>query len=235
MFLLQSLPHCRPADYERWLRELRARAVRRAGPDRPRRQPAELPPHARRTASYRRAGHASSADEWAEFIQRVYRLDTGPWLQRLIGRPGWHQYVAREDGEIVAARGMHIGPTASPGSGWTARCRASRPTTTSPTRRSAHSSSPTASPGARGFIADIEASAELAVDEEAVLALGRDRHGLDDSGAAPSFRTVARKDGAPRRNVSPPWGATGASAPERTLARNSRRVHDVSVKEEAQR
>jgi hypothetical protein len=40
----------------------------------------------------------------------VYRLDTGPWLQRLIGRPGWHEYVAREGGEIVAARGMFIGP-----------------------------------------------------------------------------------------------------------------------------
>ena len=49
-------------------------------------------------------------DEWADFLQRVYRLDTGPWLQELIGRAGWHQYVAREDGEIVGARGMHIGP-----------------------------------------------------------------------------------------------------------------------------
>src|SRR2546423_11772154 len=47
-------------------------------------------------------------DEWAEFLQRVYRLDTGDWLQALIGRPGWHQYVAREDGEILAARAMHV-------------------------------------------------------------------------------------------------------------------------------
>jgi hypothetical protein len=39
----------------------------------------------------------------------VYRLDAGPWLPALIGRPGWHQYVAREDGEIAAARGMYIG------------------------------------------------------------------------------------------------------------------------------
>jgi hypothetical protein len=51
-----------------------------------------------------------SEDEWAEFLQRVYRLETGGWLQELIGRPGWFQYVARADGEIVAARGMHIGP-----------------------------------------------------------------------------------------------------------------------------
>ncbi len=51
-----------------------------------------------------------TADEWAGFLQRVYRLDTGPWLQLLIGRAGWHEYVAREAGEIVAARGMFIGP-----------------------------------------------------------------------------------------------------------------------------
>ena len=50
-----------------------------------------------------------SADEWSEFLQRIYRLDTGPWLPELIERPGWHQYVAREDGRIVAARGMYIG------------------------------------------------------------------------------------------------------------------------------
>ena len=51
----------------------------------------------------------ASAAEWVEFMERVYSLDTGPWLPRLIGRPGWHQYVVREAGEIVAARGMHIG------------------------------------------------------------------------------------------------------------------------------
>jgi hypothetical protein len=52
---------------------------------------------------------AGTADEWAEFLQRVYRLDTGEWLQRLVGRRGWHPYLAREDGEIVAARTMYIG------------------------------------------------------------------------------------------------------------------------------
>src|SRR5213080_2814004 len=43
-------------------------------------------------------------------MQRTYQLDTGTWLQRLIGRPGWHQYAYRDAGEIVAARGMFIGP-----------------------------------------------------------------------------------------------------------------------------
>jgi hypothetical protein len=41
-------------------------------------------------------------------MQRVYRLDTSDWLQGLIGRPGWHPYIAREDGELVAARTMYI-------------------------------------------------------------------------------------------------------------------------------
>jgi hypothetical protein len=111
MFLLQSLPHCRPADYESWLRELglepydtQDRVVRGAGPL------ALAPLLARdRELNVERVTHAS-VSEWVEFIERVYRLETGPWLSRLIGRPGWHQYVAREDGEIVAARGMHIGP-----------------------------------------------------------------------------------------------------------------------------
>jgi hypothetical protein len=37
-------------------------------------------------------------------------VDTGPWLRRLVGRPGWHQYLVREWGEPVAARGMYVGP-----------------------------------------------------------------------------------------------------------------------------
>jgi hypothetical protein len=51
-----------------------------------------------------------TAAEWAEFLQRVYRLDTGQWLELVIDRPGWNQYVYRDGGEIVAARGMFIGP-----------------------------------------------------------------------------------------------------------------------------
>ena len=51
-----------------------------------------------------------TADEWADFLQRVYRLDTGGWLQELVERPGWHQYVARDQGRFVAARGMYLGP-----------------------------------------------------------------------------------------------------------------------------
>ena len=53
---------------------------------------------------------AATADEWVRFLQDVYALDTGPWLPHLIGRPGWSQYIAREDGSIVAARGVYAGP-----------------------------------------------------------------------------------------------------------------------------
>ena len=105
MFLFQSMPHCRPADYEDWLRgrglepfDAQDRVFRDGSP-------AEMPspgPVERVTPE--------TASEWAEFLQRVYRLDTGPWLEQLVGRLGWHQHVYRDEGEIVAARGMYIGP-----------------------------------------------------------------------------------------------------------------------------
>lgn len=110
MFLVQSMPHCEPAGYEAWLSErglepfdTQDRVVRGGTP------------HVASTAARGGRGLAvervtrETADEWSEFLQTVYRLDTGPWLPKLIGRAGWHQYVAREAGEIVAARGMHIG------------------------------------------------------------------------------------------------------------------------------
>jgi hypothetical protein len=110
MFLLQSLPHCRPALYESWLRgrglepfDVQDRVVRDGRP-------------LASSASWLQGRELvvervdrESRDEWADFLRRVYRLDTGPWLQALVGRPGWHQYVACEGGEIVAARGMYIG------------------------------------------------------------------------------------------------------------------------------
>jgi hypothetical protein len=110
MFLLQSLPHCHPAGYEGWLRErglepfdVQDRVVRDGRPltsSAPRLQGREIV--VERVDS-------ESRDEWDDFLQRIYRLETGPWLQALVARPGWHQYVAREGGEIVAARGMYIG------------------------------------------------------------------------------------------------------------------------------
>jgi hypothetical protein len=111
MFLLQSLPHCQPAEYENWLRELglepfdtQDRVVRDGSPLAVGPAPGET-----RELTVERVTDTSGR-AWVEFIERVYRLDTGPWLPRLVGRPGWRQYMVREDGEIIAARGMHISP-----------------------------------------------------------------------------------------------------------------------------
>jgi len=106
MFLVKSMPQCLPEGYDELLRsrglepfDRQDRIVRDA------RRALDVP----KAYEVERV-EAGTADEWAGFLQRVYRLETGPWLQRLIGRPGWHQYVAREGGEIVAARGMFVGP-----------------------------------------------------------------------------------------------------------------------------
>jgi hypothetical protein len=112
MFLLQSLPHCQPAEYESWLRERGLRPfdaherVLRGG------ESYQAPPPADTGRRFQiEPVEPATADEWAAFMQRVYRLDTGNWLQGLIGRPGWHPYIARENGELVAARTMYIDHT----------------------------------------------------------------------------------------------------------------------------
>ncbi len=110
MFLLQSLPHCQPAEYEGWLRarglqpfDAQDRVLRGGEPT------ADPPPLPSARRFVVEPVPRATADGWAGFLQRVYHLDTGPWLQHLIDRPGWHPYLAREDGEIVAARTMYIG------------------------------------------------------------------------------------------------------------------------------
>jgi hypothetical protein len=109
MCLVQSMPRCLPAAYEGWLRErglqpfdTQDRIVRMDGATVSRSAPSG------RALTVERV-QRSTAEEWSSFLQRIYRLDTGPWLPLLIDRPGWYQYVAREQGQIVAARGMHVG------------------------------------------------------------------------------------------------------------------------------
>jgi hypothetical protein len=108
-FLLQSLPHCRPGRYEEWLRERglepfdQQDRITRDG------SPPAWGPALRRGLRVERVTR-EAAKEWSDFLQAVYRLEAGPWLRQLVERPGWHQYVARRDGRIVAARGMYIGP-----------------------------------------------------------------------------------------------------------------------------
>jgi hypothetical protein len=112
MFLLAAQPHCAPAGFTGWLRErglkpfdVHDRIVRGGAPARP---PRRADDDARAFTVERVERH--TAGEWAAFLQRVYRLDTGSWLPELVDRPGWHQYVAREDGELVAARCMVLAP-----------------------------------------------------------------------------------------------------------------------------
>jgi hypothetical protein len=103
------MPHCAPAAFTDWLQERglepfdqQDRIVRADGA-------AVAKPHeSERELTVERV-RAATAEEWSRFLQRIYRLDTGPWLPLLVDRPGWHQYVAREHGEIVAARGMFVG------------------------------------------------------------------------------------------------------------------------------
>ena len=110
MFLVQSLPHCRPEGFEDLLRvrglepfDAQDRIVRGNRPLGP------LPPAPEGRELVVERVDADHAEEWPEFMQRVYRLDTGPWLPALIGRPRWFQYVVREHGEVVGARGMYVG------------------------------------------------------------------------------------------------------------------------------
>jgi hypothetical protein len=158
-FLLQSLPHCRPSEYETWLRERGLEPfdaqdrVARDG-----RALTELPPGAPgRDLGVERVDRRG-ADEWQEFLQRVYRLDTGPWLGQLVDRPGWHQYVAREAGEVVAARGMYVG---SDGIAWLGMDGPVPGLGTQDYEPDAaicaHIVRDGLARGARGFIADIEA------------------------------------------------------------------------------
>jgi hypothetical protein len=112
MFLIPSQPHCQPSGFADWLRQrglepfdAQDRVVRGGEPLDASRAPAA----SGRELRVERVTPAS-ADEWAAFLQRVYRLDTGAWLQALIDRPGWRQYLVREGREIVAARGMYLTP-----------------------------------------------------------------------------------------------------------------------------
>ena len=127
MFLLQSLPHCRPAEYEAGCASAgSSRSTPRTGSSaaasRSRASARDRRPRARgrarRPRRPPRSGPSSSSASTG--------LDTGPWLPALIGRPGWHQYVARERRrDRRRAWHVHRPRRAPPGSAWTAPCPAS--------------------------------------------------------------------------------------------------------------
>ncbi|BCG88789.1 hypothetical protein MesoLj113c_48990 [Mesorhizobium sp. 113-3-9] len=59
----------------------------------------------------------ATASDWAAFIDRSYRLPTSPWLLALVGRPGWHHYMAKRDGAVAAVRSLFIGADGAAWSG----------------------------------------------------------------------------------------------------------------------
>jgi hypothetical protein len=108
-FLIHHIPACQPTALRNWL-EARQPAVQ-TGWERIVRDGSPLEsstdPAIERVTS-------SNAHEWADFIDAAYHIPTKPWLLELVGRPGWHHYLLREDA-VVAVRSMCINPN---GTAW---------------------------------------------------------------------------------------------------------------------
>jgi hypothetical protein len=107
--MLVSQPECAPAGYAGWLAELGHEP--RGAWDRVVRDGAPLASAANgaggREIAVSLVGD-DTVEEWSELLVGVYRVDAGPWLRALHGRPGWRHYLAREDGRPVAARSMYL-------------------------------------------------------------------------------------------------------------------------------
>lgn len=58
-----------------------------------------------------------TAAQWAGFIDSQYRLPTSPWLTALVGRRGWHHYMLKRDGAVIAGRSLFIGADGAAWSG----------------------------------------------------------------------------------------------------------------------
>jgi len=110
-FALFHVPGAEPAELEGWLT---ARGLApKGGWDRIVRDGAPLLEGVVEAASDLEVEEVTieSGPEWAAFLDSLYRLPTGPWLQALVGRPGWHHYALRREGKIVAVRTMYLGPS----------------------------------------------------------------------------------------------------------------------------
>ena len=161
MFLLQSLPHCRPAAVRGLAARAGARAVRRAGSGVRGGGPPTPTSRLPRPALPSRAVSAGTADEWAEFLQRVYRLDTGEWLAAAGRSPRLAPVrCARERRGRRRAHDVH-----RPGRARLARHGRPGPRSAQRRLRARRSDLRTDRAdglrlGARGFLADIEAPSE---------------------------------------------------------------------------
>ncbi len=108
-FMLVSQPHCRPAEFDGWLREEGLvpggswdRVVRgNAPPQRP------LLGDAAREISVEQVG-AEQVALWSGFLADVYGVEAGPWLRGVHGRAAWRHYLAYENGRLVGARSVYL-------------------------------------------------------------------------------------------------------------------------------
>ena len=125
MFLVQSMPHCLPAGYTDWLRE---RGLQ------PFDQQDRIVRAEAAATTDTRSGRSASSDRSSAsgprprtngrgFLQRVYRLNTGPWLPQL-ARPSRLAPVRGPRARRGRGRPWHAHrpQTASPGWAWMALC-----------------------------------------------------------------------------------------------------------------
>ncbi len=171
--ILVSQPQCRPDAYMDWLAELGLEA--RGGWDRVARDGA--PPVAGEDGADEPAVSVvgpEAVEEWVDLLVGVYRVDAGPWLRALHGRPGWLHYLARHGDCAVAARSMYL-----PGPGAVAFLAVDGPVPGVMTADHAPDAAilarivaDGAALGAAGFVADIEAPSP-ARDTRAYAAFGR--------------------------------------------------------------
>lgn len=107
-FTFYHIPHSQPPTLTEWL-DTRSFKLR-GGWDRIYRNSAALAmPLVAPSENFKveKVTRATSA-EWAGYIDAVYGLPTSPWLLALVERRGWHHYMLRAGGEIVAVRTMYI-------------------------------------------------------------------------------------------------------------------------------
>ena len=107
-FMLVSQPHCRPAEFDGWLRE--EGLVDAGSWDRVVRADAPLGARAGdagRDISVRRVG-VEQVTLWSGFLADVYGVEAEPWLRGLHEHAFWRHYLAYEDGRPVGARSMYL-------------------------------------------------------------------------------------------------------------------------------
>ncbi len=110
-FWFYHIPHCQPPELPDWFK---ARGLRpRGGWERIYRGNQALTRMVIEPSDADRLEKVTpdTAAEWAGYIDRIYGLPTTPWLQALVGRPGWHHYVLRRGAWIAAVRTLYVDPT----------------------------------------------------------------------------------------------------------------------------